>query len=50
MEKTISETEGIKNWPEDDRPREKLLKNDAGGFENSRVLKNQPVIFWKDNY
>ena len=26
---------GIKSWPEDDRPREKLLKKSAGVLSNS---------------
>jgi len=38
MEKTISETKGIKNWPEEDRPREKLLKKGAGALSNSELL------------
>ncbi len=38
MEKTISETKGIKNWPEEDRPREKLLKRGAGTLSNSELL------------
>ena len=29
---------GIKSWPEDDRPREKLLKNGAGALSNSELL------------
>jgi len=28
----------IKNWPEDDRPREKLLKNGANALSNSELL------------
>ena len=28
---------GIKTWPEDDRPREKLLKKEKGGFEKYRA-------------
>ena len=28
----------IKNWPEDDRPREKLLKKGAGALNNSELL------------
>ena len=28
----------IKNWPEDDRPREKLLKKGAGALSNSELL------------
>jgi len=31
-------TSGIKNWPEDDRPREKLLKNGSGALSNSELL------------
>ena len=38
MEKMFSETKGIKNWPEDDRPREKLLKKGAGALSNSELL------------
>ena len=33
-----SKTAGIKNWPEDDRPREKLLKKGAGALSNSELL------------
>lgn len=29
---------GIKSWPEDDRPREKLLKNGAKTLSNSELL------------
>jgi DNA repair protein RadC len=29
---------GIKGWPEDDRPREKLLKRGAGALSNSELL------------
>ena len=29
---------GIKSWPQDDRPREKLLKNGAGALSNSELL------------
>ena len=29
---------GIKNWPQDDRPREKLLKRGAGALSNSELL------------
>ena len=29
---------GIKAWPEDDRPREKLHKKDAGALSNSELL------------
>ena len=38
MEKTLSNTKGIKNWPEEDRPREKLLKRGAGALSNSELL------------
>jgi DNA repair protein RadC len=33
-----NKTAGIKNWPEDDRPREKLLKKGAGALSNSELL------------
>lgn len=33
-----SKTTGIKNWPEDDRPREKLLKKGAKTLSNSELL------------
>ena len=29
---------GIRNWPRDDRPREKLLKKGAGALTNSELL------------
>lgn len=29
---------GIKSWPKDDQPREKLLKNGAGSLSNSELL------------
>jgi len=29
---------GIRNWPADDRPREKLLKKAAGALSNSELL------------
>ncbi|MBI4778005.1 hypothetical protein HY792_03675 [Candidatus Desantisbacteria bacterium] len=29
---------GINNWPKDDRPREKLLKNGVGALSNSELL------------
>jgi len=29
---------GIKSWPEDDRPREKLLRKGAGALSNSELL------------
>lgn len=38
MEKTLSNTKGIRNWPEEDRPREKLLKKGAGALSNSELL------------
>ena len=31
-------TAGIKSWPQDDRPREKLLKKGAGALSNSELL------------
>lgn len=33
-----SKAAGIKNWPRDDRPREKLLKKGAGALTNSELL------------
>jgi len=33
-----SKATGIKTWPEDDRPREKLLKKGAGALSNSELL------------
>ena len=33
-----SKISGIKSWPEDDRPREKLLKKGAGALGNSELL------------
>ena len=33
-----TKTAGIKSWPEDDRPREKLLKRGAGALSNSELL------------
>lgn len=33
-----SKSTGIKSWPEDDRPREKLLKRGAGALSNSELL------------
>jgi DNA repair protein RadC len=33
-----NKTTGIKSWPEDDRPREKLLKKGAGALSNSELL------------
>ncbi len=38
MEKTASNIKSIKNWPEADRPREKLLKKGAGVLSNSELL------------
>ena len=37
MAKEVKAT-GIKTWPEDDRPREKLLKRGAGALSNSELL------------
>jgi DNA repair protein RadC len=34
----IAQATGIKTWPEDDRPREKLLKRGAGALSNSELL------------
>ena len=36
--KSDSKTKGIKNWPKDDRPREKLLKNGERSLSNSELL------------
>ena len=33
-----NKTTGIKSWPEDDRPREKLLKRGANALSNSELL------------
>ena len=33
-----SKSTGIKSWPEDDRPREKLLKKGARALSNSELL------------
>jgi len=33
-----SKVAGIRNWPRDDRPREKLLKKGAGALTNSELL------------
>ena len=33
-----SKAAGIRNWPRDDRPREKLLKKGAGALSNSELL------------
>ena len=39
MEKfSTKSTTGIKSWPKDDRPREKLLKNGAKTLSNSELL------------
>ncbi len=38
MEKTLSNTRSIRNWPAEDRPREKLLKRGAGALSNSELL------------
>jgi len=38
MEKILSNTRSIRNWPEEDRPREKLLKRGAGSLSNSELL------------
>jgi hypothetical protein len=40
-EKKLTEkgkTVGIKSWPKDDRPREKLHKKGAGALSNSELL------------
>lgn len=34
----MNNSSSIKNWPEDDRPREKLLKKGAGALSNSELL------------
>ena len=34
----VSRSTGIKSWPLDDRPREKLLKKGAGALSNSELL------------
>ena len=36
--KKTSKSTGIKSWPEDDRPREKLLKKGASTLSNSELL------------
>ena len=36
--KDKKESNGIKSWPLDDRPREKLLKKGAGALSNSELL------------
>ena len=33
-----TKTTGIRSWPQDDRPREKLLKKGAGALSNSELL------------
>ena len=38
MRKTFPNTKGIKNWPEEDRPREKLLKKGEHALSNSELL------------
>lgn len=38
MKTAKNKTVSIKNWPEDDRPREKLLKKGAGALSNSELL------------
>ena len=38
MEKVFSNNKGIKDWPEEDRPREKLLKKGAAALSNSELL------------
>ena len=38
MEKTLSNARSIRNWPEEDRPREKLLKNGEHTLSNSELL------------
>lgn len=38
LEKRELYEKSIKNWPEDDRPREKLLKKGAGALSNSELL------------
>ena len=35
---TKNKSNGIKSWPLDDRPREKLLKKGAGTLSNSELL------------
>jgi len=34
----VNPKSGIKSWPLDDRPREKLLKKGAGALSNSELL------------
>jgi len=38
MEKALSNTRSIRKWPEEDRPREKLLKNGEHTLSNSELL------------
>ena len=38
MSEKNKRSSGIKSWPEDDRPREKLLKKGAGALSNSELL------------
>lgn len=38
MKKTLFNTRSIRNWPEEDRPREKLLKNGEHTLSNSELL------------
>lgn len=38
MKKIFSDIKGIKSWPKDDRPREKLLKNGERSLSNSELL------------
>lgn len=39
-----SKAAGIKTWPEDDRPREKLLKKGAGALSNSGIRGTHRLI------
>ncbi len=38
MKKDVRKATGIKSWPKDDRPREKLLKNGERSLSNSELL------------
>lgn len=38
MKEAVSKVQGIKSWPVEDRPREKLLKKGAGALSNSELL------------
>ena len=38
MSSSQNQTNGIKSWPKDDRPREKLLKNGEKSLSNSELL------------